>query len=522
MGTQLELGVASTLSELEMEANAILNSGWWNSSGYNYNNISNRCKWDGIVCNNGGSITRISLRGFGVGGIIPPEIGNLSKLTYLDLSGNSLQGVIPPSIGKLRHLVKLNISCNLIQGTIPPEIGDLSKLIYLDLSENSLKGVIPPSIGKLSQLVKLDISDNLIQKTIPPEIGNLSKATHLYLFYNFLEGDIPPSIANLSQLMILDISTNFIQGSIPHELGFLKNLKKINLSGNKIKGTIPLSIESLEKLTTIDLSNNLISGEIPPRLGYLPNLESLDLKFNNLGGKIPKSLSVLNTSTSKFIYLDISYNYLKGPIPYEAKELDWRKRVNIIKGVAHALSYLHHDCTPPIVHRDISSSNILLNSEWQPSVSDFGTARLLEHDSSNLTLVAGTYGYIAPELAYTVVMNEKCDVYSFGVVALETLVGSHPQEILSSLQSAVAHGITLCEVLDKRLEPPTTTVLLDIIDVAIMAFACLNSNPQYRPSMKCVSQGFRTRFSSLNLPLHKISLHQLMSQELFTLGTSSK
>ena len=80
----------------------------------------------------------------------------------------------------------------------------------------------------------------------------------------------------------------------------------------------------------------------------------------------------------------------------EAVELDWTKRISIVKGIAHALSYMHHDCSPPIVHRDISSNNILLNSELEGFVSDFGTARLLCPDSSNQTLLAGTYGYIAP------------------------------------------------------------------------------------------------------------------------------
>ncbi|XP_028094777.1 MDIS1-interacting receptor like kinase 2-like isoform X2 [Camellia sinensis] len=80
----------------------------------------------------------------------------------------------------------------------------------------------------------------------------------------------------------------------------------------------------------------------------------------------------------------------------EAVELGWTQRVNIIKAIAHALSYLHHDCTPPIVHRDISSNNILLNSELETFVSDFGTARLLYPDASNQTVIAGTYGYIAP------------------------------------------------------------------------------------------------------------------------------
>jgi len=80
----------------------------------------------------------------------------------------------------------------------------------------------------------------------------------------------------------------------------------------------------------------------------------------------------------------------------EVVELDWRKRVNIIKGTAHALSYMHHECIPAIVHRDISSNNILLNNKLEAFLSNFGTAKLLDLDSSNQTLVAGTYGYIAP------------------------------------------------------------------------------------------------------------------------------
>ena len=80
----------------------------------------------------------------------------------------------------------------------------------------------------------------------------------------------------------------------------------------------------------------------------------------------------------------------------EAKELNWKKRVNIIKEVAHALSYLHHDCIPMIVHRDMTTNNILFNLELQAFVADFGIARILSPDSSNLTTLAGTYGYIAP------------------------------------------------------------------------------------------------------------------------------
>ena len=80
----------------------------------------------------------------------------------------------------------------------------------------------------------------------------------------------------------------------------------------------------------------------------------------------------------------------------EAVEFDWTKRMSVIKSIAHALCYMHHECVPAIVHRDITSNNILLNSELEGSVSDFGMAKFLDPDSSNQTLVAGTYGYLAP------------------------------------------------------------------------------------------------------------------------------
>jgi serine/threonine protein kinase len=78
------------------------------------------------------------------------------------------------------------------------------------------------------------------------------------------------------------------------------------------------------------------------------------------------------------------------------KKLNWATRVKIIQGIAHALAYLHHDCTPPIVHRDIKLNNILLDCDLEPRLSDFGTAKLLGLCSSNWTSMAGTYGYMAP------------------------------------------------------------------------------------------------------------------------------
>lgn len=122
----------------------------------------------------------------------------------------------------------------------------------------------------------------------------------------------------------------------------------------------------------------------------------------------------------------------------EARKLDWIKRVNIIKGVAHGLSYMHQDVSLPIVHRDISSKNILLDTEYEARISDFGNAKILDYESSNWTAVVGTIGYIAPELAYTLKVTETCDVYSFGVLALEVIKGKYPTNLVgSALSSAI-------------------------------------------------------------------------------------
>ncbi|XP_030946069.1 MDIS1-interacting receptor like kinase 2-like [Quercus lobata] len=161
----------------------------------------------------------------------------------------------------------------------------------------------------------------------------------------------------------------------------------------------------------------------------------------------------------------------------------------LIYNVSHALCYTHHDISPPIIHRDISSNNILLDGEYEAHISDFGTAKLLKPDSSNWTALAGTYGYIAPELAYTMEVTEKCEVYSFGVLTLEVIKGEHPGDFISRLLSpSVMEEVELKDVLDQRLAPPPSHFEDELINILKFASACLNANPQSRPTMQVISQ----------------------------------
>nr|XP_023876439.1 MDIS1-interacting receptor like kinase 2-like [Quercus suber] len=193
----------------------------------------------------------------------------------------------------------------------------------------------------------------------------------------------------------------------------------------------------------------------------------------------------------------------------KAVELDWAKRANIIKVIAHALSYMHHECIPTIDHRDICSNNILLNFELEAFVSDFGMTRLLDLNSSNQTSIDRTYGYFA--------LGES-DVYNFGVVALEMLMGRHLGKLLTSLSSS--QSVMPNEILDKRLPPLNHLVAQDISLVAAISFACLRTKLKSRLTVKWVSQQFLSHKKPTMNSLQAVPLWQLRNKETYTVGES--
>ncbi|XP_031268813.1 MDIS1-interacting receptor like kinase 2-like [Pistacia vera] len=239
----------------------------------------------------------------------------------------------------------------------------------------------------------------------------------------------------------------------------------------------------------------LYTSDVP-----LSNRQSFENEIRVLTDVRHRNIIKLHGFCSKRGCLYLVYEYVKRgslrKVLYglEGKvELDWAARVKIVQGVAHAIAYLHHDCSPPIVHRDISLNNILLEADFEPRLSDFGTARLLNPDTSNWTTVAGSYGYMAPELALTMRVTDKSDVYSFGVVTLEVMMGRHPGELLTSLSSSRTSlsenpELFLKDVLDQRLPPPTGQLAEEVVFVINVALACTRTTPEERPSMRFVAQ----------------------------------
>ncbi|OIW13069.1 hypothetical protein TanjilG_17629 [Lupinus angustifolius] len=170
--------------------------------------------------------------------------------------------------------------------------------------------------------------------------------------------------------------------------------------------------------------------------------------------------------------------------------LTWEARIKILLGTAKALAYLHEAIEPKVIHRDIKSSNILIDDEFNAKVSDFGLAKLLGAGKSHVTTrVMGTFGYVAPEYANSGLLNEKSDVYSFGVVLLEAISGRDPvdhgrpiQEVnlVDWLKMMVGNRRSE-EVVDPNIEvKPSTRALKRVL---LTALRCLDPDSEKRPKM---------------------------------------
>ncbi|XP_028781070.1 MDIS1-interacting receptor like kinase 1-like [Neltuma alba] len=170
--------------------------------------------------------------------------------------------------------------------------------------------------------------------------------------------------------------------------------------------------------------------------------------------------------------------------------LDWPRRLQIAIGIAQGLSYMHHDNSPPIIHRDVKVSNILLDSQFNAKVADFGLAKMLIKPGQldTMSCVVGSFGYIAPEYAQTKRVNEKVDVHGFGVILLELTTGKEANygDEHSSLAEWALHQIQLGnnieQVLDKDVKE--TSYLEEMCSVFKLGVMCTAKEPAGRPSMK--------------------------------------
>ncbi|XP_020244471.1 PTI1-like tyrosine-protein kinase At3g15890 [Asparagus officinalis] len=170
--------------------------------------------------------------------------------------------------------------------------------------------------------------------------------------------------------------------------------------------------------------------------------------------------------------------------------LDWEKRINIAIGSAEGIAYLHHHATPHIIHRDIKVSNVLLDSQFQARVADFGFAKLIPDGATHVTTrVKGTLGYLAPEYAMFGKASESCDVYSFGILLLELASGKKPIEKLRSKVKRSISDWALPLAKEKKFKEMADNKLNgsyvedELRRMVIIGLICAQSRPEKRPTM---------------------------------------
>ncbi|PSS11151.1 Legume lectin domain protein [Actinidia chinensis var. chinensis] len=184
--------------------------------------------------------------------------------------------------------------------------------------------------------------------------------------------------------------------------------------------------------------------------------------------------------------------------------LDWTTRNQILQGLASALVYLHEECGNPVVHRDVKPNNVMLDSDHNAHLGDFGLARLIQNEGTATTMIAGTPGYLAPEVSFTGRATPESDVYSFGMVVLEVICGKRSKGIMddNSLVDDVwclYEKGELLDCVDKRLEGKYDEDQMK--RTIVVGLACLNPEYTLRPRMRKVVQIFMNPDEPLmNLP----------------------
>ncbi|KAF2545835.1 hypothetical protein F2Q70_00021232 [Brassica cretica] len=422
----------------------------------------------------------------------------ICHITELVLRNFTLEGKLPPDLAKLRYLQSIDLSANYLTGTIPVEWASMSHLILISLSGNSLSGTLPTWLQNLKNLKFLGLEGNQFSGHIPDELGNLTNLERLYLSSNQFTGSLPITLAKLVNLERFWICDNNLSGTFPAYMGNWSQLKRLRISDTTGIDSFP--ILSSKAIETLILRNLNLSGPIPSYIWSWPNLRRLDLSFNKLTGEVqdihkaPKFTYLAgNMLTGNFesAFLFNSKPNITGLLPCAGPITCKSSRKKICVGIAKGLEFLHEGSMIRMVHRDIKTSNVLLDADLNAKISDFGLARLHEEEHTHIsTKVAGTMGYMAPEYVLWGQLTEKVDVYSFGVVVVEIVSGQSNTKHKGSDDDQVSlinWALTLqqkgdiLEIVDPMLEGDFNSK--EAVRMINVALVCTNSSPSMRPTM---------------------------------------
>lgn len=471
-------------------------------------------------------------------GSLPSWLGQLVNVQVIDFSDNNFFGTIPESLGECRGLTALYLSHNHLFGDLPLKLSNLSYLETLDLSSNNLTGALPSFLGSLSHLQFLNVSFNNFSGTIPA-LGVLKRLNASYFqgnpdlcgpiiqkqcihiskkhHHNHLNWKVILVIAlplsGVGALLLLLAALlcyfhhhRFQKVEVFMSLGGPKRYtadelmeatqgySEVNLLGEGGFSSVYKGVLSDDKIVAVKKLKDACSHE-----ALLQEMQVLSkLRHRNLVRILG---CVLNLEVKALVLEYMSNGSLEYYLHHDGEEsygLSWEMLMRIAIGIANGLIYLHHDYDVPIIHGDVKPSNILLDSDLEAHLGDFGLAKLTNPDKGGTVSISsnfkGCIGYMAPEYAYTARITTKVDVHSYGVVILEMLTRKRPTQVPGVslrewVQFQFLHRGGVEEVLEPSLCCDTSSSITNknmAWQLIQMGLACTEDHPNDRPTMKQV------------------------------------
>lgn len=495
------------------------------------------------------NLERLSLGHNFLNGTIPTEINQLHSLKVLDLSSNLLTGEIPGALADLRNLTALLLDNNKLTGKIPSAFAKSMSLTMFNLSFNNLSGPVPAN----SNTVRCDsvIGNPLLQSChmytlAVPSAAQQGRGLNSNDYndtssadsqnqggsnsFNAIEiASITSATAIVSVLLALIVLFIYTRKCAPRMSSRSSRRREV-ITFQDIG--VPITYETVVRATgSFNASNCIGSGgfgatykaEISPgvlvaikrlSVGRFQGVQQFHAEIKTLGRLRHPNLVTLVGYHLGESEMFLIYNYLPGGnlerfIQERSKRpVDWKMLHKIALDIAKALAYLHDTCVPRILHRDVKPSNILLDTEYNAYLSDFGLARLLGNSETHATTgVAGTFGYVAPEYAMTCRVSDKADVYSYGVVLMELI---SDKKALDPSFSPYGNGFNIVAWACMLLRQGRAREFFidglwdvgphdDLVETLHLAVMCTVDSLSVRPTMKQVVQ----RLKQLQPPIRE-------------------